>query len=74
MRLTIAEYLTAGGVSINEKGIEPHYVVELPEPATPEEARARRLSTTYFSLEDPQIQKALEVMQDILSGSLSQAA
>ncbi|MCK9221469.1 MAG: S41 family peptidase [Limnochordia bacterium] len=73
MRLTIAEYLTAGGVSINDKGIEPDFVVNLPEP-TEEEAKALRLRREYFSLEDMQVQKALEVVQEMLIDAIPKAS
>jgi carboxyl-terminal processing protease len=52
VKLTIAEWLTPNGVSINNNGLEPDYKVEMPEDST--------------SDEDPQLDKALEIVKTIM--------
>ncbi len=53
VKLTIAEWLTPNGVSINNNGLEPDYKVEMPEDLT--------------SDKDPQLDKALEIVKAAIS-------
>jgi len=50
IKLTIAEWLTPSGVSINENGLEPDYKVEITE-------------ADYENKKDPQLEKALEIIK-----------
>lgn len=50
IKLTIAEWLTPNGTSINENGLEPDYKVELTD-------------KDYEANKDPQLDKALEVIK-----------
>ncbi len=52
VKLTIAEWLTPNGVSINNNGLEPDYKVEMP--------------TDENSDADPQLNKALEILKKSL--------
>jgi carboxyl-terminal processing protease len=52
VKLTIAEWLTPNGVSINNNGLEPDYKVEMPEDLN--------------SDKDPQLDKALEIVKTIM--------
>jgi len=52
IKLTIAEWLTPNGVSINNNGLEPDYKVEMPEDLN--------------SDKDPQLDKALEIIKTII--------
>jgi carboxyl-terminal processing protease len=52
VKLTIAEWLTPNGISINNNGLEPDYKVEMPEDLT--------------SDRDPQLDKALEIVKTIM--------
>ncbi len=61
MKVTVSRYYTPNGVCIHQTGITPDYPVELPE-------------GVYFSTElphdeDPQFQKALEVLEAKLEGA-----
>lgn len=49
IKLTIAEWLTPNGVSINNNGLEPDYKIEMPEDLN--------------SDKDPQLDKALEIIK-----------
>lgn len=53
IKITVAEWLTPSGLSINKNGIEPDYKVELPEDWQTDDP-------------DPQLQKALEVLQNVI--------
>ena len=50
IKLTIAEWLTPNGASINENGLEPDYKVEITE-------------ADYENKNDPQLEKALEIIK-----------
>jgi len=52
IKLTIAEWLTPNGVSINNNGLEPDYKIEMP--------------TDENSDADPQLNKALEILKKSL--------
>jgi carboxyl-terminal processing protease len=52
VKLTIAEWLTPNGVSINNNGLEPDYKVEMPEDLN--------------SNADPQLDKALEILKTMI--------
>ena len=52
IKLTIAEWLTPNGVSINNNGLEPDYKIEMLEDLT--------------SDKDPQLDKALQVLKTII--------
>lgn len=53
IKLTIAEWLTPNGLSLNGNGLEPDYNVELSE-------------EDYENDKDPQLDKALEVVQQLI--------
>lgn len=54
LKISVAEWLTPNGNSINEKGLEPDVVVEFTE----EDLKANR---------DPQLEKALEILRNEIS-------
>ena len=56
INITIQKYLTPNGTDINKKGITPDLVVELKE----EDIKAKN---------DVQLKKAIEVMQNMISGN-----
>lgn len=58
IKLTVAKYFTPNGNDIHEVGIEPDYVVEL--------ADGRENAVNLERSEDLQLDKALEVMQEML--------
>lgn len=67
LSLTTARYLTAGGKSIHEKGIDPDVVVKLPELSEEEQLRRAEESLRgELDREDPQLRKALEVLHAAL--------
>lgn len=53
IKLTIAEWLTPNGLSLNDNGLEPDYKVELTD-------------EDYENDKDPQLDKALEVVQQLI--------
>jgi carboxyl-terminal processing protease len=57
IKVTIAKYYTPSGVCINGEGIQPDYVVDM------DEALTYRIASLN-PLEDPQLQKALEVVKE----------
>ena len=59
--MTIAKYLTPSGRDINKLGIEPDFVVELTDEERDTLAADRDKIGTA---EDPQYEKALEVLTD----------
>lgn len=56
VRVTIARWLTPNGRQIHQVGLEPDYVVELPE--VPEDATQEQIE----ALEDTQLNKAIELL------------
>ncbi len=59
IKMTIAQYYTPNGRSIQGKGIQPDYVVELPEDAVMGE---------YKQGKDPQMAKAVELIKSRMTG------
>jgi carboxyl-terminal processing protease len=53
LRVTIARWLTPDGRQISEQGLEPEYIVEMTE-------------EDYAEGRDPQLDKAIEVLKDLL--------
>ncbi len=53
IKLTIAEWLTPNGISINNNGLEPDYEVDLPE-------------DWQEGDDDPQLDKAVEILNEII--------
>lgn len=53
IKLTIAEWLTPNGLSLNDNGLEPDYKVELTD-------------EDYENDKDPQLDKAVEVVQQLI--------
>ena len=51
LKVTIAKWLTPDGVSIDEKGLEPDIIVEIPEDLVEEEEK------------DLQLEKAIEIIK-----------
>lgn len=71
LSVTIAEYLTAGGKSINGKGIEPDVTVKLPE-ETPEEqlARGEALASGKTSMiRDAQLTAAIKILKEKIAST-----
>lgn len=65
LAVTTAHYETAGGHFIHGTGIEPDVLVEMPEEDM--DAFYDRLDSEDVNLDDVQLQKALEVLSDLLS-------
>jgi carboxyl-terminal processing protease len=59
IKMTTAQYYTPKGRSIQGKGIQPDYVVELPEDAVAGE---------YKQGKDPQLAKAIELVKSEING------
>ena len=59
IKLTIAKYFTPNGNDIHKKGIEPDYVVELPDDKTS--------AVNIDRADDTQLQKAQEVIAEMLN-------
>ncbi|MCL2699342.1 MAG: S41 family peptidase, partial [Defluviitaleaceae bacterium] len=55
LKITIAKYYTPSGVCIHGEGITPNYIVDMPNELT------TQLSSLTID-EDPQLQKAIEVI------------
>lgn len=72
LALTTAHYETAGGHFIHGTGITPDVVVEIPEDEI--EALYERLDEDGVNLDDIQLQKALEVLSELMAARLSPAA
>jgi len=53
VRVTVARWLTPNGRQIAEQGLTPEYVVEMTE-------------EDYTSGNDPQLEKAIEVLKEII--------
>ncbi len=69
--VTIAKYLTPSGRDINKLGIEPDFVIELTDEERDVLAADREKIGTP---EDPQYQKALEVLTDSIRGQRQSAS
>ncbi len=61
MQLTVAQYFTPNGNKVHKEGIIPDVVAELPEGDTG--------MYETGDLNDPQLSKAVETLQDMMSGS-----
>ena len=72
LALTTAHYETAGGHFIHGIGITPDVVVEIPEEEL--EALYERVDDERVNLDDVQLQKALEVLSELMSGRNRPAA
>lgn len=72
LRLTTAKYYTPNGRIIHEKGIIPDYIVEDVKPDKTKDGKERPLQRRRLSLprddlsNDPQLQKAVDVLNQIL--------
>ncbi len=53
VRVTIARWLTPDGRQISEEGLTPEFIVEMTE-------------DDYINGDDPQLEKAIEVLQDMI--------
>lgn len=65
LALTTAHYETAGGHFIHGIGIEPDVLVEIPEEEL--EALYERMDEEGVNLDDQQLQRALEVLSELMS-------
>lgn len=72
LALTTAHYETAGGHFIHGIGITPDVIVEIPEEEL--EALYERVDDERVNLDDVQLQKALEVLSELMSGRNRPAA
>ncbi|MBO8142324.1 MAG: S41 family peptidase [Firmicutes bacterium] len=72
LSLTTAYYETAGGHFIHKKGIVPDVVVENPEDEAGE--AYLRLEQEGIDLTDPQLRRALEVLDDLMEVPSAEAA
>lgn len=70
LALTTAHYKTAGGHFIHGVGITPDYVVEIPE----EQLEALYGAHDGVNLDDAQMQKALEVLSELIASRMRPAA
>lgn len=69
LSVTVAKYLTAGGRDINDKGIEPDVVVELPE--LNDDTTTSGEDEIQESIEDTQLLKAIEILKRTMSGEIN---
>ena len=69
--VTIAKYITPSGRDINSLGIEPDFIVELSDEEREYLSEDRERIGT---LEDPQYEKAIEVLNDMIRGQREAAS
>lgn len=72
LSMTTGRYQTAGGRFIHETGIEPDVVITVDDET--QEQINQWLTESELHLEDPQLQKALEVLHGMVAGGSRQAA
>ncbi|MFO7312489.1 MAG: hypothetical protein C0P61_010540, partial [Bacillota bacterium] len=72
LTMTTAHYETAGGHFIHEIGIVPDIVVKIPEEEL--EEFYLRLEQEELDLTDPQLQRALEVLNGLMLEGQQRAA
>lgn len=72
LALTTAHYETAGGHFIHGTGITPDVIVEIPEEEL--DALYERMDEDGVNLDDIQLQRALEVLSELMSGRRRPAA
>lgn len=72
LALTTAHYETAGGHFIHGTGITPDVIVEIPEEEL--DALYERMDENGVNLDDIQLQRALEVLSELMSGRRRPAA
>jgi len=72
LSLTTGRYQTAGGRFIHETGIEPDVAVPVDDET--QQQINQWLTESELHLEDPQLQKALEILRDMVVAGARQAA